>query len=237
MKAGPIFAMIGMLALGVWLVAQPSLESGRRIDPDAHRYRITIGARELTVEQRAADAIGYEYHFVGRDDLEARGWIDANAYQAVIEAEAEAWESRPSFSRSLLGFFNITSWVNCAWFAIGLAGQIAFFGRMLIQWVVSEKQRQSVVPEIFWWFSFFGGVSLFTYFVWRTDFVGVLGQSTGIVIYARNLRLIRKKRRRDRRRQSEAEAQREANDPSPGSQPSAERLGSAKEGSSHASAT
>jgi lipid-A-disaccharide synthase-like uncharacterized protein len=44
-----------------------------------------------------------------------------------------------------------------------------------------------------------GGVFLFTYFVWRQDFVGVLGQSTGIVIYARNLRLISKQRRRAER--------------------------------------
>ena len=47
-----------------------------------------------------------------------------------------------------------------------------------------------------------GGVMLFSYFVWRQDFVGVLGQSTGIVIYARNLRLIYKHRRRLREEQA-----------------------------------
>ena len=40
---------------------------------------------------------------------------------------------------------------------------------------------------------------LFTYFVWRQDFVGVLGQSTGVVIYARNIRLMYKQKRRARR--------------------------------------
>jgi len=61
---------------------------------------------------------------------------------------------------------------------------------------VSEKQRESVVPEAFWWLSLVGGVFLFVYFVWRQDIVGVLGQSSGVVIYARNLWLIRKRRRR-----------------------------------------
>jgi lipid-A-disaccharide synthase-like uncharacterized protein len=54
------------------------------------------------------------------------------------------------------------------------------------------------VPEIFWWFSFAGGLFLFVYFVWRKDIVGVLGQATGVVIYARNLRLIYKQHARAR---------------------------------------
>ncbi|TVQ63052.1 MAG: hypothetical protein EA379_04500 [Phycisphaerales bacterium] len=86
-----------------------------------------------------------------------------------------------------------------AWIAVGFGGQAAFFGRMMLQWVVSERSRQSVVPAAFWWLSLLGGAALFSYFVWRRDVVGVLGQSTGVVIYARNLRLIYKSRRRERR--------------------------------------
>jgi lipid-A-disaccharide synthase-like uncharacterized protein len=67
---------------------------------------------------------------------------------------------------------------------------------MFIQWLVSEKEKRSVVPEIFWWLSLVGGVTLFAYFAWRQDPVGILGQSSGLVIYARNLRLIYKQRRR-----------------------------------------
>lgn len=37
---------------------------------------------------------------------------------------------------------------------------------------------------------------LFAYFAWRRDIIGILGQTTGIVIYARNLRLITKEARR-----------------------------------------
>ncbi len=92
--------------------------------------------------------------------------------------------------------FNITSWPNLAWVLLGLAGQLAFSGRMIIQWIVSEKERKSVIPVAFWWLSLAGGVALFVYFVWRQDFVGVLGQSSGLVIYARNIRLIYKQRLR-----------------------------------------
>jgi lipid-A-disaccharide synthase-like uncharacterized protein len=88
----------------------------------------------------------------------------------------------------LFTLLNITSWTNLLWAGIGLLGQVAFFGRMFIQWVASERRKESVVPEAFWWLSLAGGVLLLTYFVWRQDFVGVLGQSPGIVIYARNIR-------------------------------------------------
>lgn len=94
----------------------------------------------------------------------------------------------------LFTLLNITSWTNLLWAGIGLLGQVAFFGRMFIQWVASERRKESVVPEAFWWLSLAGGVLLLTYFVWRQDFVGVLGQSPGIVIYARNIRLIHKRR-------------------------------------------
>jgi lipid-A-disaccharide synthase-like uncharacterized protein len=31
---------------------------------------------------------------------------------------------------------------------------------------------------------------LFVYFIWRKDIVGIIGQSTGVFVYARNLLLI-----------------------------------------------
>jgi len=36
---------------------------------------------------------------------------------------------------------------------------------------------------------------LLLYFIWRKDIVGILGQSTGLFIYLRNLRLIYRERR------------------------------------------
>jgi len=58
---------------------------------------------------------------------------------------------------------------------------------MLVQWIATEKNRQSVVPVLFWWFSLFGGLILLIYFLRRGDPVGVVGQLFGSVVYAANL--------------------------------------------------
>lgn len=194
MKAGPIFAMIGLVVVGIALVLQPTLSRGQS------DHVVKIGAMEIGVEQVEGGV-----RFTEPASLAELGVVTADEYVAQLRIQKEAWNARPAFERTLLGFFNITSWTNFAWVAVGLLGQVAFFGRMFIQWVVSEKSRKSQVPELFWWFSFIGGLCLFTYFVWRTDVVGVLGQSTGVVVYARNLRLIKKEKRRERRRAAEAE--------------------------------
>ncbi len=213
MKPGPVIAMVVLLLVGVWLVLQPTLRKFKRIDPEAARIELSLGAARIGVEQRASEAGGFEYHFVGDRDLEALTWIDDARFQAIVNDRMTAWQARPALERTLLGFFNISSWGNFVWIVVGLTGQACFFGRMLVQWVVSEKSRRSVVPAVFWWMSFFGGATLFAYFVWRTDIVGVLGQSTGVVIYARNLRLIHKHNRRVRR--DEAKSRESAAAPEP----------------------
>lgn len=194
MKAGPVFAMIGLLLVGLWLVLQPTLNRG------SFDFEVRVGSMEMRAERVEGERDGPAvYRFVEPAELAELGELSAEDVTRAINAEVEAWRARPAFERVTLGFLNITSWGNGLWVAIGLIGQVLFFGRMLIQWVISEKSRRSQVPELFWWFSFFGGAMLFTYFVWRVDVVGVLGQSTGVVIYARNLRLIMKQKRRDRR--------------------------------------
>lgn len=84
---------------------------------------------------------------------------------------------------------------NSLWIAVGLLGQVFFTSRFLVQWIVSERRRESVVPLAFWWFSLLGGVTLLGYAVWRQDPVFILGQATGLVVYTRNLTLIGRRRR------------------------------------------
>ena len=91
----------------------------------------------------------------------------------------------------LFAIFNVTSAVGLAWVAVGLLGQLLFTGRMLVQWLTSEKSKRSVVPVSFWWMSLVGATMLLVYFIWRRDIVGILGQATGWIIYIRNLVLIR----------------------------------------------
>jgi len=195
-KAGPVLAMVLLMLLGVWLVLQPALKRGERIDPLAHRFDMKLGARELAVEQLAhADGTNL-YAFKGWEGVDELGWVSSARFEELVAEEMTRWEARPKWERMLMGFFNISSWFSFGWVALGLAGQASFLGRMFVQWVRSEKEGASVVPSVFWWLSLVGGVLLFAYFVWRRDIVGVMGQSSGVVIYARNLRLIHKQHRR-----------------------------------------
>jgi len=76
------------------------------------------------------------------------------------------------------------------WLGIGLLGQAMFSMRFLIQWIVSERRRESVIPVPFWYFSIAGGLTLLAYAIYRLDPVFILGQSTGVFVYARNLYFI-----------------------------------------------
>ena len=81
------------------------------------------------------------------------------------------------------------------WIVVGLAGQACFFMRFLIQWIVSEKRGESIIPLPFWYFSIGGSLILLTYSIHRQDPVFILGQSVGSIIYIRNLILIGRKKR------------------------------------------
>lgn len=84
------------------------------------------------------------------------------------------------------------------WLVIGFLGQAIFSARFLAQWIASEKRRASVVPVVFWWLSLFGGLTLLSYAIHRLDPVIIVGQSTGVFIYVRNLMLVAQGRRRVR---------------------------------------
>ena len=46
---------------------------------------------------------------------------------------------------------------------LGFVAQGLFFCRFLIQWIASEKERRSVLPVVFWYFSIVGGTLLLIY--------------------------------------------------------------------------
>lgn len=80
------------------------------------------------------------------------------------------------------------------WVTIGFVAQLMFSMRFLIQWIASERAKQSIVPETFWYFSLLGGALLFAYATYRLDPVFMLGQGMGLFIYARNIQLIWKQK-------------------------------------------
>ncbi len=97
---------------------------------------------------------------------------------------------------SVIEWLSVHSGYEVAWVAIGLAGQLMFSARFVIQWIASEKEGRSIIPLAFWYFSIAGGATLLAYAIYRRDPVFILGQSTGVLIYARNLYLIHGERRR-----------------------------------------
>lgn len=80
------------------------------------------------------------------------------------------------------------------WLAIGFIGQALFSARFIIQWLASERARRSIVPVAFWFFSLGGGATLLAYAIYRLDPVFIAGQGAGLIIYVRNLMLIRRER-------------------------------------------
>jgi lipid-A-disaccharide synthase-like uncharacterized protein len=84
------------------------------------------------------------------------------------------------------------------WVIIGFLGQLFFSARFLVQWIVSELRQESVIPGAFWALSLGGGAILTAYAIYRQDPVFIVGQGAGLVVYIRNIMLIRRKRRADK---------------------------------------
>ncbi len=82
-----------------------------------------------------------------------------------------------------------SDWKLDYWLILGFIAQAMFSGRMLVQWIVTEKRRRSYVPKAFWYLSLFGSALLLMYAVHRKDPVFILGQAFGFVVYVRNIML------------------------------------------------
>src|SRR3989454_5896996 len=77
------------------------------------------------------------------------------------------------------------------WVLFGMLGQILFGLRFIVQWLASERRKETTVPVAFWYLSLAGSLILFVYAFWyRQDIVITVGQSAGGLIFLRNLVLI-----------------------------------------------
>jgi lipid-A-disaccharide synthase-like uncharacterized protein len=72
-------------------------------------------------------------------------------------------------------------------YVIGFTAQILFSSRMIMQWILSEKQKKVLTPILFWELSLLASFLLFIYGYARDDFAIMLGQSLTYFIYIRNL--------------------------------------------------
>jgi lipid-A-disaccharide synthase-like uncharacterized protein len=76
------------------------------------------------------------------------------------------------------------------WLVFGVAAQLLFTARFIVQWIVSERLGKSVVPLAFWFLSMGGGVMLLIYGLVRREPIIIMGQALAVFIYMRNLMLI-----------------------------------------------
>jgi lipid-A-disaccharide synthase-like uncharacterized protein len=82
------------------------------------------------------------------------------------------------------------------WIIIGFVGQALFSARFIVQWLASERVKRSIIPTAFWYFSLAGGVTLLAYAIHKQDPVFIAGQGLGLIVYLRNLYLIRSGRQK-----------------------------------------
>ncbi len=172
---------LGILIMSGGIVCAASPPPSESARPPRVSIKVQIDGARDRVEIVPAEDGGYRYVLTmldGRREL-------------LTPAEFTQRIHRQKTSGNLIEtILNISGPAGLLWVGLGFLGQALFAGRMIVQWLTSERHRRSVVPPVFWWMSLAGASLLCTYFIWRHDVVGVLGQSTGWIIYVRNLWLI-----------------------------------------------
>lgn len=78
---------------------------------------------------------------------------------------------------------------------LGIVSQVVFTLRFIYQWIYSEKQKESILPLGFWLLSFAGSALIIIYSIYRIDPVLFAGHAFGIVMYARNMVILRRQLR------------------------------------------
>jgi len=131
-------------------------------------------------------------------------------YIRNIQLEHE-WEKIPKLLRFFLYLFpaiiiiygfnnNIIDRANLfnsehipvALMVLGIISQVLFTLRFVYQWIYSEKRKESFLPMGFWVLSLAGSSLIFTYAIFRVDPVLLLGHISGLVIYSRNIYILKR---------------------------------------------
>lgn len=82
------------------------------------------------------------------------------------------------------------------WLVIfGFFAQFIFFLRFVVQWWESEKKGESTIPPMFWYLSVFGTILILIYSLIRRDIVFSVASSLNMLIYIRNIMLLKNKKK------------------------------------------
>jgi len=73
------------------------------------------------------------------------------------------------------------------WEVVGYAGQALFFGRVMVQWLASERARRSATPRAYWWISLGASALLASTAAGLGEWVLLPGYVVNAAIYVRNL--------------------------------------------------
>ena len=170
-----------LVGLGIWvyisITASPPTQRAGGVD-------VTVqldGASDKALLFRNADG---HYRYLITEQPGGNGvelTADELAARVLRDRTSRSWGQK---------LLNVSGPFGYVWVGLGLLGQVLFTGRMVVQWLVSEKSKRSVVPPMFWWMSLAGSTMLMAYFLWRRDPIGLLGQAFGWFIYIRNLWMI-----------------------------------------------
>ena len=77
--------------------------------------------------------------------------------------------------------------VENLWKILGWLGIACFFTRFLVQWIASERARESVAPPLFWVMSVAGALLMMLYSIHRREPIFLIGYVVTLSVYLRNL--------------------------------------------------
>jgi 4-amino-4-deoxy-L-arabinose transferase len=78
------------------------------------------------------------------------------------------------------------------WLAVGVIGQALFASRFVVQWIATEKKKESTIPSAFWYISFVAALLMLASHLTRQEWVYCAGFASTLVVYIRNILLTRK---------------------------------------------
>ena len=74
------------------------------------------------------------------------------------------------------------------WTVVGWLANATFSSRFLVQWYVTEKRKQVVVPQLFWWLSLVGSLLFLVYAIfYDKHHVIIFAYAFSWIPYIRNL--------------------------------------------------